>query len=117
MGFIDKTMTLTPLQVGSMCTTGQSFADRLLNWNFVEAITCQYADVTGFLVLGLLVWTAVSSAIYIRTDSFIIPFGLLMMTGGAALSQMASVALPVAVMIILVIPAAVTAYLYWSYGR
>lgn len=110
-------MTLTPLQTGGMCTEGLSFADRLLNWDFVEALACQYADVTGFLVLGLLVWTAVSSAIYIRTDSFIIPFGLLMMTGGAALSQMANVAVPIAVIIILVIPASVTAYLYWQYGR
>lgn len=110
-------MNLLPLQSNGMCTAGQSFADRLLSWNFVEALACQYADTTGFLVLGLMVWTAVSSAIYIRTDSFIIPFGLLMMTGGAALSQMANVAVPVAVTIILVIPAAVTAYLYWQYGR
>jgi hypothetical protein len=101
----------------SMCTPGKGFEERLLDWQFVEAMACQYADVTGFLVLGLIVWSAVSSAIYIRTDSFIIPFGLLMMTGGAALSQMANVAVPVAVTLVLVIPASVTAYLYWQYGR
>lgn len=99
-----------------MCTD-KSFAEYMLDWEFVEAFTCQYADTTGFLVLGLLVWGAISSAIYIRTDSFIIPFGLLLMTGGAVLSQMAQVAVPIAVMLVLVIPAAVTAYLYWQYGR
>lgn len=100
-----------------MCDPSKDFADYMLNWEFVEAFTCQYADTTGFLVLGLLVWGAVSSAIYIRTNSFIIPFGLLLMTGGAVLSQMAQVAVPVAVLMVLVIPSAVTAYLYWQYGR
>lgn len=111
-------MTRTPLQVaGDMCDPSRDFASRLLNWDFVEAFTCQYADVTGFLVLGLMVWTAVASAIYIRTDSFIIPFGLLMMTGGAILAQMAQVAIAPAVLLILIVPAAFTAYLYWRYGR
>ena len=103
--------------MANMCTAGQTFQERLLDWQFVEAFTCQYADVTGFLVLGLMVWAAVSSAIFIRTDSMLIPFGLLLMTGGAVLSQMASVALPVAVLLILVVPAAIMAFLYYLYGR
>lgn len=100
-----------------MCDPNKDFAEHLLDWEFVEAIACQYADTTGFLVLGLIVWGAVSSAIYIRTNSMIIPFGLLLMTGGAVLSQMAQVAVPIAVLIVLVLPASITAYLYYRYGR
>ena len=108
---------IDPMPIAAMCDASQSFADYLTNWEFVKAFTCQYANTTGFVVLGLIVYGAISSSIYIRTGSFIIPFGLLLMAGGAALSQMASVAIPVAVLLILVVPAAVMAYLYAQYSR
>lgn len=108
---------IDPLPLAEMCTAGTSFADYLGNWEFVKAFTCEYANPIGFTTLGLIVYGAVASSIYIRTDSLIIPFGLFLMIGGAALSQMASVAVPVAVLLVLVLPAAVTTYLYIRYSR
>ena len=107
---------IEPVILQQMCD-GSSFQQYINNFEFVKAVTCQYADVTGFLTLGLIVYGAVASSIYIRTNSLIIPFGMLMMFGGVALAQMASVAIPVAVMLVLVVPAAVTAVLYVRYGR
>lgn len=103
--------------VAAMCDAGVGFAENIENFEFVEAFVCQYGNTTGFTVLALFVWSAVSSSIYIRTGSFLLPFGLLLMVGGAALSQMASVAAPFAVLLILVVPSAVTVYLYITYSR
>jgi len=64
-----------------------------------------------------MVWAAVSSSLYIRTGSFLLPFGLLLMIGGGALSQMAGVAAPVAVLLILIVPSGVVTYLYIAYSR
>lgn len=104
------------LPLAQMCS-GKSFQEYIFDAEFVQAFTCQYADTSGFLVLGLFVWTAVSSSIYIRTGSFLIPFGMLLMIGGAVLSQMASVAIPVAVLLILIIPGTATGILYVRYSR
>lgn len=109
------TIPVMPLQV--LCDASDNFKDHLVNFEFVEAFACTYANQVGFLVLGLIVYGAIAGSIYIRTNSFILPFGLLLVTGGAVISQMASVAIPIAVLLILVIPAAVTAYLYASYSR
>jgi len=107
------------MPLAQMCGQGygfEAFPEYIRNWQFVKAFTCQYANVTGFTVLGLVVWGAVSSYTFVRTGSFLLPFGLLLMIGGAALSQMASVALPIAVILILVVPSAATAYLYLRYS-
>ena len=102
--------------VAQMCDANKDFAEYLLDWEFVEAISCQYAGVIGFPVFAMLVWAAVGGAIYIRTDSFLIPFGLLLFTGGAVISQMASLALLPAVLITLFIPALAITALYVRYN-
>jgi len=105
------------LVLAQMCDAGTSFAEYLNNWEFVKAISCEYANTVGFTTVGLIVYGAVASSIYIRTDSMIIPFGLFLMIGGAALSQMASVAVPIAALLVLVLPAAVTTFLYIRFSR
>lgn len=107
---------IDPMPLQAMCDASKDFADYMTDWQFVEAFACQYANTTGFTVLALIVYGAISGSIFIRTDSLIIPFGLFLVIGGAALSQMASVAVPVAVTMILVVPAAVTAFLYAKYS-
>jgi len=108
-------MNLLPLQ--ALGEGGKTVGEHLMDWEFVEAIVSAYAGVLGFAPFALLVWAAVGGAIYIRTDSFLIPFGLLLFTGGAVLSQMASLALPAAVIITLVVPAAVVTALYIRWSR
>jgi len=93
------------------------FADHIIEGEFLEAFIGQYTNVMGLTVLGLFVWGAITSSIFIRTGSFLLPFGLTMVIGGAALSQIASVGTTVAVLLVLVVPAAVTAALYIAYSR
>lgn len=107
---------MNPIIAQAMCD-GSSMREYLQAFEFAKAFTCQYADTTGFLVLGLFVYGAIASSIYIRQDSLIIPFGMLLMLGGAVLSQMASLAIPVAVIVILVVPSAIVAVLYVRYSR
>ena len=93
------------------------FADHIIDGEFLKAFLGEYTNVMGLTVLGLFVWGAVSSSIFIRTGSFLLPFGLLMVIGGAALSQIASVGVTVAVLLVLVVPAGVTTALYIAYSR
>jgi len=100
-----------------MCAGNPGFVDLLTNFEFVAAIACTYAIPASLPLVGLLVYTAIGGAIYIRTGSFILPFGLLLLTGGAVVSQIASVGLPIVVLLVIVVPAGVTALLYARYSR
>lgn len=99
-----------------MCSPGQGFLDRITAFEFVEALTCQYADPIGMATLALIVYAGVAGSIYIRTDSLIFPFGLLLMTGGAVVGQLAAVSTPVLVLLVLVVPAGMVAYLYYRFN-
>lgn len=101
----------------AMCDPGMSFADYMTNFQFVEGVTCVYADVTGFLVLGLIVYTGVAGVSYIRTGSMVMPFILMLLIGGAVISQMASISLAYVVVLMLLIPAGLVAYLYFKFAR
>lgn len=100
----------------SLCDPEKSGIDYLLEFDFVEAITCTYANSASLAIVGLIVFTAVGGSIYIRTGSLIIPFGILLLAGGAVLSQMAAVATPVAVLLLLIVPAGVIAYAYYRFS-
>jgi len=95
----------------------KGFVERLMDWEFVQAIVGEFADVIGFPAFALLVWGGVSSVIFVRTNSFLLPFGLLLFTGGAVVSQMANFGLVAAVLITLVVPAAVITAAYVAYSR
>lgn len=99
------------------CDPNKSGIEHLLDFEFVEAIGCTYADAASFLIVGLLVYTAVASSIYIRTGSMIIPLGILMLGGGAIIGQMAGVASTYAVLLLLIFPAGIMAYVYLKFSR
>jgi len=88
----------------------------LTNFEFMKAFTCVYAASMGLAVFALIVYTAVASSIYIRTGSVIIPLGIMMMAGGAVITQMAAVATPFVVLLLLVAPAGGVAYLYYRFS-
>lgn len=105
---------MTPLQ---LCPGGTDGVDYLTDFQFVEAVTCTYANAVGsFALVALLVYTAVGARIYIRTGSMMIPLGILMMGGGAFLTQMDSVATSFAVVLLLVVPSATIAYVYFRHS-
>jgi len=108
---------MIPGPVLQMCGGDADFIARIGEFAFVDALACVYAEPASLPVVALLVYTAVGGSIYIRSGSLILPFGLLLLTGGAVVSQIASVGLPVVVLLVIVVPAGVTAYLYYRVSR
>lgn len=105
-----------PLQQ-SVCDAGTAGYEYLTNFEFIKAFTCTYANAAGFLVVGLLVYGGISLSIYIRTNSVVIPFVLLLLTGGAVMTQVASVATGLATVLLLTVGAGLITYLYVQYSR
>lgn len=101
----------------AVCDPNTAGIDYLMNWEFVKAITCTYANVTGLLVMGTFVYTAIAGSIYIRTGSVVIPFGLLLLTGGAVMSQVAGIAVGMAAIVALLTGAAIVTALYVKFSR
>lgn len=100
-----------------LCDAATSGFDYLLNFEFIKALTCTYANAAGLLVAGTMVYGGVSLSIYIRTGSVIIPFVLLLTVGGAVLTQVAGVATAMATLLLLTTGAGVIGYLYNQYAR
>jgi len=99
------------------CAAGSSVFDYVINFEFIKAITCPYANAAGFAVTALLVYGAISLVVYIRTDSLVVPFILLVVTGGAVLTQLPAVSAPIAVVLLLGVPAGIMALGYYLYDR
>lgn len=102
---------MIPLQ---SCT--QAGQDLITQFRFIEAISCTYTADIGLFTAGLMVWGAISLAIYTKQGSAIIPAVLLFQFGGVAVAQTASIATPVVVALILVVPAGLAGLLYYRYS-
>lgn len=100
-----------------MCDPSMAGHEYLANWEFMKAITCTYANAAGILVTGLLVYGAVGLSIYIRTNSVVIPFVLLLTTGGAVLNFVAPPAMAIATILLLCVGAGAITLLYYRYSR
>lgn len=100
-----------------VCDPNTSEIAYLLNFEFIKAFSCTYFNSAGMLVTGLLVYGGISLSIYIRTDSVLIPTVLMLITGGAVLSQVAAPAIRVAGLLLVTVGAGAVAYLYRRLGR
>ncbi len=100
-----------------MVCNGSSGIDYLLDFEFIKAVTCPYADAAGLTVVGLIVFGAIASSIYIRTGSMMLPFGLVMLTGGAVMGAVAGPAVAFATVLVLATGGGVMAYLYARFSR
>lgn len=105
-----------PLQ-GGFCSAGKSGPEYLVDFQFIEAITCTYADPAGMLVLGMVVYGAIGLSVYIRTGSPVIPAILLFLTGGAVIPFLAAPATAAATVLVLCAGGGVVAYLYYRHSR
>lgn len=101
----------------AVCQSGTTFAEYLRSFEFIKAFTCSYFDAAGVLTVGLMVYGAIALSIYIRTGSIIIPVVLLLLTGGAVMTQIAGVGIAIATVALLTTGAGVTTYLYHAYSR
>jgi len=109
-------MLATVLQQG-ICTRGGDVSAYVSNFEFVKAFPCVFADAIGWLVMGLMVYGAISLSLYIRTESLLIPAVLLLVVGGAVLGQMAAIASPFAVLVLVGVPGGLVALAYYIYSR
>lgn len=100
-----------------MCTAGKPGYEYLYDFEFVKGITCTYADAASLLVVGLMVWGAISMSLYLTTGDVRIPVVLLLLTGGAIVPQLAAPGLQLAVIALLVTAASLTTVLYYKYSR
>ena len=103
--------------VMQICSGDASPLERLLNFNFVEAVSCTYIDAAGLLVVGMIVYGAIGLSLYIRTGSMRIPAVLLLLIGGAIVPQIAGPAVSVAVIGIMLLGGGVITLMYYRYSR
>jgi len=100
----------------AVCDAGKTFAEYLTDFEFIQALTCQYADPVGFTVTGMIVMAGLSLAIYIRTDSLMIPFALVLVSGGGLLSLVASPLIGFATILVIGVGAATLTWLYTDFS-
>jgi len=100
-----------------MCDPSIAGHEYLLDWEFMKAITCTYANVAGYFVVGLMVYGAVGISVYLRTGSAVIPTVLLLLTGGAVMSVVAPPMVAIATVLLLTVGAGAITVLYYRYSR
>lgn len=95
----------------SFIDLGASFA----NESFIQGISCTYIDSTGIglVGVGLVLWTGISGAIWIRTGSTAIPAVLALLVGNVVIAQIAPEALAIVALVILNVFAMAVALLVW----
>lgn len=101
---------MIPLQ--QFCSPGSGFKERLLDFAFTQAITCQYADSVGFYATGMLVYGGILTSIFLTTGSYVLPAVLLLVVGGAVIGQLAAPSMIFVVLLILGVGAGVMTFLY-----
>jgi hypothetical protein len=106
-----------PLQAGACTGVGGDYMGAIGDGSFIAGFLCPYIDVVGLLGFGLLVYSAIGTTIYIRTGSVVIPFVLLIMIGGPILSQVASIGVAVATVVILLVLGGVPLFLVRRYSE
>jgi hypothetical protein len=101
---------------GGFCP-GASGTELLLDFQFVKAIACTYANTAGLLVVGLLVYGGITLSIFLRTGDARIPVVLTLLTGGAILPQVAAPGIAIVGIGLLLTGAGVITLLYYRYSR
>lgn len=97
--------------------TGKGGTEHLLDFEFIRAITCTYANSAGILVVGLLVIGGINLAIFIRTGDVRIPVVLTLLTGSVVLPFVAGPALTVIGVTLLLAGAGALTLLYYRYSQ
>lgn len=100
-----------------VCEAGLSGVEYLMDFEFLQAVTCTYADAAGLAVVGTMVLGGIAASIYIRTGSLLIPFGLVLMTGGATMTFVAGPLLGLVTVMLLLLASGIVTILYNEYSR
>ena len=70
------------------CATYDSLIDAWMAGNWVDAIACPYESQIGTLGFGAMVFGGVMTALYIRTQSFVLPLVVTVLIGTVAVSML-----------------------------
>jgi hypothetical protein len=89
----------------------------LLDFQFVKAIGCTYANPSSLAVVGLLVYGGITLSIFLRTGDVRIPVVLTLLTGGAILPQVAAPGVAIVGIALLITGAGALTLLYYRYSR
>jgi len=66
------------------------FLEAMMQEQFRDAILCPYQENIGGALFAMIIYGAITSHIYIRTESVLIPLVLSILVGGIALTQIPS---------------------------
>ena len=102
--------------MADFCSAGKSGVEYLGDFQFMEAISCTYIDAVGLFVVGTLVLAPIFAVTYIRTGSPVIPFVMLLVTGGTVMSVVAAPVVGLATVLLLLVGGGVVAYAYWQWS-
>jgi len=108
---------LQPTDLLLQACTGKPGYEHLLDFEFIKAVTCTYGNSMGFAVFSLFVYGGIMLSIYATTDDVRIPAVLTLITGGAAIPQIAAPGVAIATMVLLFSGAGVLTLLYYKYSR
>lgn len=107
-------ITVTERDPDSTCL---EFIVEIEDRNFFCAAAGPFTGVLPLPVLGMVVWGALSMGLFIRTGSPIIPYVLLLLTGGAIGGVLAGPALSLITVLVLAVVGGVPLLLYINYAR
>ena len=85
--------------------------------NFVCAVVGTFTGALPLAVVGMIVWGGLSLGLFIRTGSPMIPYILLLLTGGAVSSTVAGPAIALMTVFALAVTGAIPLLLYIKYSR
>jgi len=97
--------------------SGRPGYEHLKDFEFIKAVTCTYGNELGLAVFLMIVYGGIILSIYTVTDDVRIPAVLTLITGGAALPQVAAPGVAIATIVLLFSGAGVITLLYYRYSR
>lgn len=68
--------------------TSEMFQTAMENFDLWDSMFCAYGTPMGELVVGTVLYSAIGLNIFLRTESVMIPFVLMLVLGGTILAQM-----------------------------
>ena len=110
----EQGLTVTERDPDSTCL---EFETEIADRNFFCAAASPFLGVMPLPVLGMIVWGGLSMGVFIRTGSPILPYVLLLLTGGAISGVLAGPALALATVGTLAVVGGVPLLLYIQYAR
>jgi len=110
----EQELTVTERDPDDVCL---EFDVELQDRNFVCAFVGPYIGQMSLVVLGMIIWGGLSLGLFIRTGSPMIPYVLLLLTGGAISGTLAGPAIALAAVVVLAVSGGVPLLLYIKYAR